>query len=313
MDQQFLNGLSVMEPISLPEPLIDPDFIYQVKWDGVRMLAAIDRGKITLINRRQHVRTAQYPELQELAHLVSAADAVLDGEVIVLKDGKPSFPAVLSRDNSSTRQAIAHLSQLMPATYMVFDLLYLNGESLMSEPLVYRSAQLSRILHGDGVVNIVEDFRDGKALFEGTRVTGLEGIVAKNNQSNYQPGKKHRSWFKIKHQQSLYCLVGGYSTRNGMVNSLLLGIYQDSKLLYIGKASTGLTGEQKQIITEQLRPITISVSPFNNLNSSSKNTTFVQPLLVVLVSFLEWTEQLSLRSPVIKGFATVNPRDCTLH
>lgn len=301
-----------MEPILIDKPMNEPEFIYQVKWDGVRMIAGVEDGKVILINKHQHIRTMQYPELHNISDYLSASRVVLDGEVIALHQGKPSFHSVMRRDSSRTQESIEYLKRLVPVTYMVFDLLLIDGKSLLNETLTTRSNKLYKILTNGENFHLVEDFNNGSELYDATRTMQLEGIVAKKITSSYHSGKKHQDWFKIKHHQSITCTVGGYTTRNNMINSLLLGLPEDDKLIYIGKAAAGLTTLHLQILTEQLPHLTIKESPFVNLCTRSYAINFVQPVLQVMVEFLEWTEQGRLRSPVIKGFVTGTSRKITL-
>lgn len=302
MVENFIQNLPIMEPILVSEPMDDPDFTYQIKWDGVRMLAGIEPGKMVLINRRKHIRTLQYPELQAIPEYLKASSAVLDGEVIALKQGKPSFPTVMRRDSARIPEAIRYLQRLVPITYIVFDLLFLDGKSLLDEPLSARSLKLQNLLTNTEHIKIIEDFTDGPKLYEATKLHQLEGIVAKRYTSTYHSGKKHQDWFKIKHRQTITCTVGGYTTRNNMINSLLMGILEDDKLIYVGSAASGLTASHLQILTEQLPRLRIEQSPFKNYPSRKGKGYFVHPVLQTQVEFLEWTEQANLRSPVIKGF-----------
>lgn len=304
MLESFIRSIKVMEPILTEKPVYSSDFVYQVKWDGVRMLSAIEQGKVTLINRHQHLRPVQYPELDQLAEQIQAKSAVLDGEIIALKEGKPSFPSVMRRDSSHAKEAIDYLKTIIPITYVVFDLLYINGKSLINEPLHIRSDKLHQALKNNETLNVIEDFDNGHKLYQATKAHQLEGIVAKKRGSSYHAGKKHQDWFKIKHHQSVTCTVGGYTTKNNIVNSLLLGLQEGNKLTYIGKAATGLTSEHLEVLTEQMPRIAIKESPFANVRFRPGEVHFVQPVLQVIVNFLEWTDQGNLRSPIIKGFAS---------
>lgn len=313
MMDRWQEKLQVMEPIPLTEPFDSPDFCYQVKWDGVRILALVSSGKVLLRNRHNQERTRQYSEFQQLAELVSAHDALLDGEVIALKNGHPSFPTIMRRDQSRNDATIKYLQGIISVNYMVFDLLALNGRSLLDKTLQYRQEKLLQILTCGGNVNAVENFNDGPALYNITSSMNLEGIVAKRYDSHYISGKKHQAWFKIKHHQTITCVIGGYTLRGSQINSLLLGVYQESELRYIGKASTGLSSDEKNILTEQLSPLQTQESPFINFPDSTKSGIhFIFPVPGVIVEFLEWTEQLNLRAPVIKGFKPVPLENCTL-
>lgn len=299
-----------MEPVSFPEAFDDENYIYQVKWDGVRMLAIVHAGRIRLINKHAHERTQQYGELEELPALLDAKTAVLDGELVVLKEGKPSFPAVMRRDSCRDTKNLSYLRELLPVHYMVFDILHLNGRDLRQESLLVRKAQLEKVLTSQGFLHLVEDFSSGRALFKAVDEHNMEGVVAKTKESLYLPGKQHRQWLKIKCRRSQNCLVGGYTMRGKVVNALLLGVYKDDSLICVGKAGSGLSHWQQELLSQQLPSLTITGSPFINLNGLKSNYFFVKPEIGVRVEYLEWSEDMKLRSPAIKEFIKPKLHDC---
>lgn len=301
--------ISPMEVLPADKPFDDPDFLYQVKWDGVRMMAYLTKNGLVLINRRLHIRTDQYPELQELSRLVKVLPAVLDGEVVVLKNGKPSFSSVMSRDLTSSIRQISQLTKQLPIHYMVFDILYAS-QDLRNQPLQERQTVLKQVLTTDDNIHLVEDFDRGSTLLDAVKSQDLEGIVAKRRSSLYISGKKHRDWYKIKYRRVQDCVVGGYTLRGTLINSLLLGVYQDQQFIYVGRAGTGLKESEWGILTRELPASAISYSPFSNKPFSSRYH-FVKPQLVVRVEFAEWTETLTLRSPVITGFSGHDASLCT--
>lgn len=301
------GSIQPMDPILCREAFNDPDFVYQVKWDGVRMLAYLADGRVTLINKRRHIRTEQYPELQQLAGLVQESRAVLDGEVVVLKQGKPSFASVLSRDLSRGRQ-VDHLLRQYPIHYMVFDLLW-AGEDLRHLPLTERQAALAQTLVPTETVQAVENFDQGKSLFAAVKGQDMEGIVAKRRLSRYISGQKHRDWFKIKYRRAQYCVVGGYTLRGTRINALLLGVFRNQALMYVGRVGSGLKEAEWMVLTRELTRVEVASSPFAN-KPPGPGYHFVPPHLVVRVEFAEWTENLTLRSPVITGFSNDPPESC---
>lgn len=298
-----------MQPVLHKEIFDSPDYFYQIKWDGVRMVSYINSSQVTLINRRLNKRTEQYPELQKLAKLIDGYNVILDGEIIALKSGKPSFPSVIRRDRCQTNKTIFYLQNKIPVSYMVFDILRHNDRDLCNIPLEDRKHLLKKILTPVPDIHLVEDFDKGSTLFTAVKVQNMEGVVAKKRQSRYIEGKKHREWLKIKYRREIFCVIGGYTMHNQKVNSLLLGIYQDNRLLYAGKAGSGLKTSELEILTVQLPELHREQSPFINLKNSA-HTYFIEPLLTVKVEFAEWTENMHLRSPVIKHFVNVNPEQC---
>lgn len=310
MSQLIKDYQTVMEPVTFPKAFDDENYIYQVKWDGVRMIAVVHESRVRLINKHGHERTNQYGELQELPAMLDAKTAVLDGELVVLKEGKPSFPSIMRRDSSRDAKSLSYLRELLPVHYMVFDLLHLNGQDLRQENLLARKSRLEKILFSQGFLHLVEDFDSGRALFKAVDEFNMEGIVAKAKESLYLPGKKHRQWLKIKCLRSQNCLVGGYTLRGNVVNALLLGVYKDGGLSYVGKAGSGLSHGQQQILSEQLPGLEISCSPFINLDKLKTDCFFIKPEIGVRVEYLEWSEDMKLRSPTIKEFIRLKLQDC---
>jgi len=303
-----------MEPVPHKEPFNSPDHLFQVKWDGVRMLAFINNGTVRLQNRRLHERTLQYPEMQLLPRVLSAFNAILDGEMVVFHQGKPSFPLVIKRDFATRDKQIAGLMELVPVTYMLFDILYINGRNITALPLVERQSILAESITPCTQVLVTDNFTEGKALFTAVREQGLEGIVAKAKHSPYLPGKKHSQWLKIKYRPRRLCVVGGYTKRGKVVNTLLLGAYDQGKLRYLGRVGSGLTQEEWQVITGFLEDLRREKPPFANPPLTRKAVYYwVVPALTVLVEFTEWTEEIRLRQPVIVGFSSEHPEQCQLY
>lgn len=300
-----------MDPLLYPEPFDSLEYIFQVKWDGVRIMAELDQGRVSLTSKRGKDKTEQYPELQALAQILKVQTALLDGEVVVLRDGQPSFPSVMRRDQSHSPNT-DYLQNLLPINYMVFDLLYLNGQDLRHKPLILRKSQLDKVITNDSLVNPVEDFSSGKALFDAVAKMGMEGIVAKKKNSLYARDKQHKDWLKIKCRRQLVCLVGGFTRRGNIVNALLLGVFRQGKFTYVGKAGSGLNTDQQEALSQLLPDLQIKKSPFVNPPSPDKGYYYVKPQLGVQIEYLEWTEKMNLRNPVIIDFLAIDPAECTI-
>jgi ATP-dependent DNA ligase len=180
-------------------PFDSDDHLFEIKWDGVRMLAIRDAKSYRLVNRHQAERTAQYPELTCLAQL--SAGTILDGETVVLQQGRPDFGRLLSRDQTGQPLKIRLLARSLPATYLVFDLLYYRYRSLLNEPLHQRRAQLRQLLEALGHPQVVLSegiVGAGREFFRQVCALGLEGVVAKRLDSRYRAGRRTRAWIKIK-------------------------------------------------------------------------------------------------------------------
>lgn len=296
-----------MEPLPALDIPSSSNYIYQVKWDGVRMIAWASANRVRLINKRGHERTAQYPELQALPGSFPSHSFIVDGEVVVVKESGPDFPGVMQRDNTRVQPRIDCLKSSLPVDYVIFDLLQIDDESLLSLPLQERLHRLRRLFvsHPEHRFHLIDDFDDGEALFARVRQAGLEGIVAKAVHSPYLSGKKHHHWYKIKCLQQIRCLVGGYISRQGRIRSLLLGVRQAEELIYVGKAGSGLSAADWQQLDRELPRWQIDNSPFSRRIAVSGQETlhYVKPILQILIEYREWTPHLQLRHPVIKGLA----------
>ena len=306
----LLKNYKAMEPIKRDQVWDSDGFLYQVKWDGIRILAGIAGPKVSLINKRGHERTGQFPELQSLPGFIRADSAILDGEIVVLREGKPSFPAVMQRDRACQPATIGLLTRTLPVSYMVFDVLYLNGQDLRGKCLSERISLLAELFQDQDYLNQVQSFAEGSSLFEAVKKADLEGIVAKRKNSLYSPGKQHQDWYKVKCLRRQNCLVGGYTLRGQQVNSLLLGVFREGKLSFAGKAANGLNSDHWQMLSAQLPGLEISHSPF--ADPAPKEAHFIQPQLAVLIEFLEWTDALQLRFPVIKSFINATELECSV-
>jgi len=290
-----------MEPVIREQVFDNEEFTYQLKWDGVRMLAYSGKNQVELINKRLNNRTAQYPELKALTSILNGRKVILDGEIVAFKESRVSFPAVMRRDNARSERSIAMLLKEVPVSYIIFDLLWDGDKDLRTLPLTERKQRLRELMIPQNGIHVIEEFPSGSSLFSAVQATNLEGIVAKRKASPYLSGKKHRDWFKIKYRRRQECVIGGYTVRNNTANSLLLGVYQGDSLHYVGRASSGLSESAWEELHSVLSSLQSSIMPFISLPLKiTRESYFVKPILVVEVEFAEWTETMHLRSPVIK-------------
>lgn len=300
-----------MEPVPHPRPFDSEDYIFQVKWDGVRILAFIGE-RIRLQSKKLKDKTEKYPELHQLKDLIKAREAVLDGEVVVIHKGKPSFPEVIRRDFSSDMGKIKSLTAAIPVDYIIFDILYLNGMDLTGMPLYRRQEILAEVLIEKGPVHIIENFDKGKDLFNAVSEQGLEGIVAKIKDSPYLFGKSNY-WKKVKCRRSQLCVAGGYVLKDGRPVSILLGAFREDRLLYIGRASAGMKEKDFAILRDFTTDLIIPEPPFlNPPHIKGETYVWLKPLLTVKVEYAEWTEDMKLRAPSLKGFCRIDPRQCSI-
>lgn len=309
-----LKPIIPFEPISTETSPTGYPWVGQVKWDGVRVLTYHNGQETKLYNRHLNERTFHYPELLDFRKYSLANSLILDGEIIALKGGKPSFYKVMKRDGITNLQQIKILQKAVPITYMIFDVLYLNGKWVTNLPLQNRQDFLKEIIIPNEQIQLVENFQDTNALFEVIRKQELEGIVIKDLSSTYLINGKDGRWRKKKFFQDLIAVVGGVTFRGSIVNSLLLGLYsQEGNLRYIGHVGTGkLAQKDWRDLTENIKSLIEPVMPFTNRPSRFKEAIWLKPMLTVKVQFTQWLEGHILRQPSIQAFVKADPHTCLL-
>ncbi len=310
-----LQPIIPFEPIKTDTIPVGADWISQVKWDGIRLLTYYDGKTVKLLNRKLKERTCHYPELLDIAAYCKADSVILDGEVIALgSDGKPSFSMVMKRDGIRRLQKVNSVRKSIPIAYMIFDIVYCDGRWINSKTLSERLKQLDEIIIPSSSVQVVPSFSDSKKLFDVIKAQRMEGIVIKDLNSPYYINGKNDRWQKKKNYQDLHAIVAGATLRSGIVNSFLLGLYDhDDSLIYIGHAGTGkLTQIERRHLTEQIRRIAIPESPFKNKPERTDGSIWLQPLLTVKVTFLEWLPSGRLRQPIVQAFVQVPPSECRI-
>ncbi len=280
--------IKCMEPIPLSYVKNDQEFIHQIKWDGIRGIAVIEDTALHLYTKNGIECTAKYPELKTLPENVDAGQAVLDGEIVVFMNGKPSFYHVLRR--SLLKKSASGMQY--PARYIVFDLLYLNRRDIRPLPLKERQEMLQSCFSGSAVSAPADSFEDGGTLFSLMKQKGMEGIVSKRLLSPYIAGKRHGDWFKTKVERKLLCAVTGVSYKNGLPTSLSLGVYRDGVLKPIGHVGSGVKQEDLKLLSQQIKPGDA-------------------PAVTCWVKFFEWTPAGTLRAPVMLGFSASVPEEAT--
>lgn len=309
-----------LEPIAPFEPIRSDtipqgeEWIAQVKWDGVRMLTYSDGREVKLINRKGNDRTLQYPEFQDAGAYCRAESLILDGEMIALSDGKPSFHEIMRRDSLRREQEIRFASGRIPAVYMIFDILYHDGKWVNGEPLANRQHLLQEIVLPSERVQLVPNVAEGERLFALMKERGWEGVVSKRLDSTYAFGGKDGRWVKKKLARDLYAVIGGVTYRDGRVNAILLGLYDpEGRFIYIGHAGSGKWKVSDwRDLTENVKPLIVPNRPFVNVPERIKGAVWIQPALTVKLQFLEWTPGGTMRHPIIQGWANVSPEACDM-
>jgi DNA ligase D-like protein (predicted ligase) len=298
---------------SAGQPFDSEKHLFEIKWDGIRTLGFFDEGKARLQSRKLTDSTIRYPEIQE-ALLQLPGEGVLDGEIIVLKDGKPSFESVLEREQIRTAEKALLRARRQPAIYMVFDVLYLGGRRLMDAPLVKRREMLSGFLNRNETGFIVEStfiLERGTDYYREAMNRELEGIMAKELESPYVPGKRTDHWIKIKAKNMLDCVVLGtvIEPASGRVRSLVLGTYREGLLIWMGNVGSGLDARTLEALATEIVPLA-GDRPKGLEVSAPGKVRWLRPALVARVKYLELTREGHLRAPVFIGFVDSPPEKC---
>jgi bifunctional non-homologous end joining protein LigD len=280
---------------------------FEVKWDGVRALAYSEPGRLRLEARSGNDITSRYPELHRLNRALSSHSAILDGEIVAFdEDGRPSFGRLQHRMHIASEAQARRLSKDSPVVYVIFDLLWLDGHSVMGLPYTDRRELLSR-LELTGTHWQVPDYvaGDGSALQQASRAQQLEGIVAKRLDSPYEPGRRSTCWRKIKNVQRTDVVVCGWlpgeGRRRERIGALLVAVEEDGHLRYAGRVGTGFTDRELDRLGALLRPIEREDPPWTAGSKPPRGAVFVEPRYVADVEFIEWTSDGVLRAPSYKG------------
>ncbi|RRJ64237.1 DNA ligase [Paenibacillus oralis] len=309
-----LKPVAPFEPIRSETIPQGENWVAQVKWDGVRMLTYRDGRETRLINRKGNDRTAQYPEFADVSSYCRANSVILDGEMIALSGGKPSFHEIMRRDSLRREREIRFASGRIQAIYMIFDILHFDGDWVTGRTLAERQRLLQEIVIPGDRVQLVPNTQDGQLLFNLMKERGWEGIVCKKLDSPYQIGGKDGRWVKRKLARDLYAAIGGVTYRDGIVNAILLGLYDaEGRFLYIGHAGTGKWKvETWRELTAKIPGLAVPERPFYNVPERLKGAVWIQPALTVKVQFLEWTPGGTMRHPIIQGWGGVLAEDCSV-
>src|SRR5882762_3529712 len=281
-------------------PFSDPNWLFEIKWDGVRALARIENGAMTLRSRNSIEITKRYPELASLPDALAARQAILDGEIVALDaQGRGDFERLQERMH--VRAPSENLAAQIPAVYFAFDLLYCDGYDLRQAPLLERKQLLHRLLYTSERFHYADhQLEHGKELFELAGQKGLEGIVAKRADSLYVSDRSPY-WVKLKITKTVDAVVGGWTearTSALTFGSLLLGLYQGKSLRFIGHVGSGFDANKLKELSSRLKELATPASPFDNVPEANEKPSWVSPALVARVKFSGWTQEHALRHPV---------------
>ena len=285
-----------------------PGWAFEFKWDGVRALGFVEGGRLRLLSRNDRDVTAAYPELRSAAEWLGSTQVVLDGEIVALEPttGRPDFGRLQRRMHVDRPAQAARLAREVPAQWFVFDVLHLDGRSLLDEPYARRREVLESLDLPFAVPPSLRE--DGDTVLRASRAQGLEGVVAKRLRSPYRPGQRSEDWVKVKVVRRQELVIGGWEPgedgRAGSIGALLLGTYDHAgELRYAGQVGTGFTQLMLGELARQLAPLRRATSPFADEvpRSAAQHAVWVEPELVAEVEFGSWTRDGRLRHPSFKG------------
>ena len=273
------------------KPFNDKNYIYELKFDGIRAILYTSKDEVVITNRHGVDITRLYPELQNIKEIVGNRKVVFDGEIVTFDKDAPSFSKLQLRSHLKDINKIKRLSFEIPVAFIAFDILY-EGKGLINMTLNDRKKHLDKYRDTEYFIKS-KVYNDGEKLFEKVKKLNLEGIVAKEKESLYIPGKRVYSWLKIKNFKVGNFLIHGY-IKNKDKYSLLLGEYKNNKLYYVGKVS--VTSKNKTLIK-----VLNSKKIDNRFINYNENGIYVEPIYKIKVHYMEITDTNMLRQPFVKN------------
>ncbi len=300
-------------------PKRDAGWAYEFKWDGVRALVYVDAGQVRAFTRNDKSLMSTFPELREIGLHLGSRSAILDGEIVALdKDNRPNFSTLSKRLHLTSKTEIQTMRSSIPASFFAFDVLYLEGHSLMSRTYDERRAALESLdLNGETFATPPSiTTTAGPKVLVISRERGFEGVVIKRRASSYLPGSRAGDWVKVKNFFTQEVVIGGWTEgkgeRDGSLGALLLGVPYGGELQYVGKVGTGFTAATRKDLLRRLKPLARKSTPFSAPLSPAETSLarFVRPTLVGEVQFAEWTPDGNLRQPSWRGLRSdKGPKD----
>jgi bifunctional non-homologous end joining protein LigD len=295
------------KPGVLPPAREAERWAFEIKWDGVRALVFSEPGRIRLQSRNGRDITASYPELRPLNRALSHRGAILDGEIVAFdEEGRPSFSRLQQRMHLTGESQVRRRAKDTPVVIVLFDLLWLDGHSLMHLPYDERRRRLEALgLTGPAWQTPAAHHGDSAALLEATAAQGLEGLIAKRRDSSYEPGKRTGTWIKVKNVNRQEVVIAGWlpgeGRRENRIGALVVGVHDpdDGSLRYAGRVGTGFTEQTLDELAERLQPLRTDHNPFGR--GGPRGAIWVEPRLLAEVEFSEWTKDGMLRHPSFKG------------
>jgi bifunctional non-homologous end joining protein LigD len=288
---------------SAGKPPDGEDYLYEVKWDGIRAMIALDEGEIRIHSRNRQDITRKFPELLKPERAFRATSALFDSEIVCLDDaGKPVFRNVIHRMQQTGEGAVSRALARYPAVCYVFDCLYLDGKPIVNEPLTRRRAWMEDSIRKNSPYRVSEALDDGVELFDAAVKMGLEGVMAKARNSIYSAGERGSQWLKIKERRTMECVIVGYTKgkggRESMFGALQLAVLQGGSLRYAGKVGTGFDEESMKETSARMKKIKRKERPVSEKPVDDAQTVWIEPVLICEVQYSSLTKDGKLREPV---------------
>lgn len=290
------------------EPFDSEEYIYELKLDGERCIAYLNKDKTILKNKRNILMLPKVPELSDIHKSINVR-CILDGELAVIKDGKPDFFEIQKRSLMSNPVKIEMAAKKYPACFTAFDILYYEDRQVTNLPLTERKNLLQKVIKSENESFAVSRYieKNGVAFYELAKQNELEGIVAKRKDSRYYFDRRTKDWIKIKYMQDDDFIVLGYVPKENSMNSIILGQYQDSQIVYKGHVTLGVGGEPFR----RIKALDKTNCPFAEIPKGNENSVWVKRELVCTVKYMMKTENGGMRQPVFKGLRDDKaPEDC---
>ena len=318
MNQVHQPGMKPMLGFSVDSSFDSNGHIFEAKWQGFRCIASITSHRVRLYNRRLQEVAFRYPELSDAYSLLEVSDAIVDGELIALGEGKPDYGRLTYRESLVDRDEISVAVASSPVLYVVFDILSAGGRAITDRPQMERKEILKSSLHAGKYLVIGTYVADqGKEFYDQMIRAGFEGMVAKAKDSLYFPGERNEGWLKVRQFKTQDCLICGYTMGMGrraeIMGALVLGVYEKGRLMHVGQVGSGFTEESLKSLRDALDPLKTSDPPFLSLPVIGRPVTWVVPELICRVEFSEWTSERKLRQPRIVDLRSDKPKtECTV-
>jgi bifunctional non-homologous end joining protein LigD len=324
--QDFPTNVKPMLATLIDKPFNNKDWVFEVKWDGIRSIFYLHKTKgiLKLQSRNGIDITHRYPEiLESLKQVIKCSESIIvDGEIVVLnKEGYPEFGSHKERMSINSDREISRLSKTIPATYFLFDILYCDGQDLRNRDYIDRRKIMNEVISQSNNKKRVRlsDYieQQGVAVFENIKKMNLEGIIAKRKNSKYIQGTRSKDWLKIKNTRTQDCVVIGYTSGEGSrekyFGSLILAVYEQGLLKFVGHTGSGFNTNQLASVYARIKDMQIDKPPVDHIPYLNGKPTWIQPKLVAEIKFDNWTNEKILRAPIFQRFREdKSPQDCII-